>query len=66
MGKPPLYLLPVAGDERYLTTALTNITAAGVNHPAATGIDHLKTAAVIRSGSIIVVLLLLSFGFTSI
>jgi hypothetical protein len=51
--------LPVARDERCLTTALTDITTAGVDHPAATGIDHMKAAAVICNGPITAVQLLL-------
>jgi hypothetical protein len=56
----------VVKENRRLTAALTYITAAGIDHPATTGIDHLETAAVIRNGAVTAVRLLLSVGFTGI
>jgi hypothetical protein len=56
----------VVKEYRRSTAALTYITAAGIDHPATTGIDHLETAAVIRNGAITALLLLLSLGFTGI
>jgi hypothetical protein len=47
-------------DGHGLTAALTDITAAWVDHPAATSIDHLKAAAVIGNITIAVRLYFLS------
>ena len=47
MDKPPgVGYASIKGRDR-LRTALTHITAAGVHHPAAAGVDHVKTATVV-------------------
>jgi hypothetical protein len=53
-------------DGPCLTAALTDITAARVNYPAATGIDYLKTAAVIGDTPIAALLFFLAARFTDI
>ena len=44
---PRSFLSALVKNKRLLTAALTDITAAWVDHPATTGIDHIKTAAII-------------------
>jgi hypothetical protein len=67
IDRPPLFFVAVVAKEnRRLTTALAYVATARVDHPAATGIDHLKTAAVIRNGAIADRLLLLFIRFTNI
>lgn len=53
-------------DGRCLTATLTDITTAWINHPAATGIDHLKAAAVIGNTAVFAGLFFLSIRFTDI
>ena len=53
-------------DGPYLTATLTDITAARVDHPASTGIDHLKAAAVIGNATITTLLFFLAVRFTDV
>jgi hypothetical protein len=63
---PRYFFGVVAKENRRLTTALAYVATARVNHPAATGIDHLKTAGVIRNGAIAVMLLIFFVRFTDV
>jgi hypothetical protein len=49
-----------------LTTALADVTAARINHPAAAGIDNIKTTTVIGHGAIAATLLTFAVRFADV
>jgi len=64
MDRPPWVICAWVKGSRRLTTALAYVATARVYHPAATGIDHLKTAAAIRNSAIVAMLPILFVRFT--
>ncbi len=62
-GTPRSFWGALVKNQRLLTTALADVTAARVDYPAAAGIYHMETTAAIRNGAVAAMLLILCICF---